>query len=320
MEQHPIPQQISSYEFKLVGNMTLKQFGKLAVGVVLGLILFSSGLPFLIKWPLIFICVGGGAAIAFVPYQDRPLEMWISYLIKRIYSPTVYLYQKSSDPNWLDLDRSLSSKKEDEERVEMKSKGKVNEFISSLPEENDKEVKFGRVRFQKTKQELKVEEEEKRKERRRKMEAKAVEAVQDAPEEEGVKVEEVGAASEKARKEVGLGLKRKISQATADAHHSDIPMPKTPTIPNIIVGMVFDERAKIVENAIVEVQDMEGNPMRALRTNALGQFQTASPLRSGEYVIITEREGITFDIIKIKLIGEVVGPIRIKAKSEKILN
>jgi len=30
MEQHPIPQQISSYEFKLVGEMTLKQFLKAA--------------------------------------------------------------------------------------------------------------------------------------------------------------------------------------------------------------------------------------------------------------------------------------------------
>ena len=28
MEQHPIPQQITSYEFEARGDMTLKQFGK----------------------------------------------------------------------------------------------------------------------------------------------------------------------------------------------------------------------------------------------------------------------------------------------------
>ena len=35
MEQHAIPQQISNYEFKLVGDMTLKQFLKAAAGIVL---------------------------------------------------------------------------------------------------------------------------------------------------------------------------------------------------------------------------------------------------------------------------------------------
>jgi len=35
MEQHPIPQQISSYQFKLVGDMTLAQFGKAAGGIVI---------------------------------------------------------------------------------------------------------------------------------------------------------------------------------------------------------------------------------------------------------------------------------------------
>jgi hypothetical protein len=115
-------------------------------------------------------------------------------------------------------------------------------------------------------------------------------------------------------------LQRKISTATADAHHSQIPMPKTPDIPNIVVGMVFDEEGKIVEGAIVEIQDLTGNPMRALRTNALGQFQTASPLTSGEYVIITEKEGVSFDIIKIRLVGSIVQPIKIKAKTARILN
>ena len=49
MEQHPIPQQISSYEFKLVGEMTLKQFLKAAGGVVLALLINSSKIVFFIK-------------------------------------------------------------------------------------------------------------------------------------------------------------------------------------------------------------------------------------------------------------------------------
>jgi len=47
MEQHPIPQQITSYEFKLVGEMTLKQFAKAAGGIILALLINATKLVFL---------------------------------------------------------------------------------------------------------------------------------------------------------------------------------------------------------------------------------------------------------------------------------
>lgn len=60
MEQHPIPQQISSYEFKLVGEMTLKQFLKAAGGIVLALLFNSTKLVFFVKYPLVFLFGAGG--------------------------------------------------------------------------------------------------------------------------------------------------------------------------------------------------------------------------------------------------------------------
>ncbi|MFA6462708.1 MAG: hypothetical protein WCT51_01505 [Candidatus Shapirobacteria bacterium] len=48
MEQHAIPQQISSYEFKLVGDMTLKQFLKAAVGIVWAIMINSTKLIILV--------------------------------------------------------------------------------------------------------------------------------------------------------------------------------------------------------------------------------------------------------------------------------
>lgn len=74
MEQHPIPQQISSYEFQLVGNMTLKQFFKLAGGLLIAFLFYSTGLPFIIKWPLVISFAALGVALAFLPVNDRPLE------------------------------------------------------------------------------------------------------------------------------------------------------------------------------------------------------------------------------------------------------
>ncbi|HSX48973.1 MAG TPA: PrgI family protein [Candidatus Saccharimonadales bacterium] len=94
MEQHAVPQNISSYQFHLVGDMTLKQFLEIAGGVVVGVLFYATGLPSLIKWPLILISVGIGAALAFVPFEERPLEQWIFAFIRSIYSPTLFHWEK----------------------------------------------------------------------------------------------------------------------------------------------------------------------------------------------------------------------------------
>jgi hypothetical protein len=39
-----------------------------------------------------------GPALAFVPINDRPLEIWIKNLIKRLTSPTQYFYKKQNPP------------------------------------------------------------------------------------------------------------------------------------------------------------------------------------------------------------------------------
>lgn len=94
MEQHAVPQNISSYQFHLVGDMTLKQFLEIAGGVVVGVLFYATGLPSLIKWPLILISVGFGAALAFVPFEERPLEQWIYAFIRSVYAPTLFHWEK----------------------------------------------------------------------------------------------------------------------------------------------------------------------------------------------------------------------------------
>lgn len=98
MEQHPIPQQISSYQFKLVGDMTLKQFFQVAGGVVVSFIIYSAPLYAIIKWPLVLLSAGLGAALAFLPFQERPLERWIFAFFRSIYSPTLYFWRKTEKP------------------------------------------------------------------------------------------------------------------------------------------------------------------------------------------------------------------------------
>ena len=96
MKQHPIPQDITNYKFHLIGQMTLKQFAEVAVGVVLGFVLFKTNLIGIIKWPLIFLSVGGGALIAFVPVEERPMDHWIKTFFKNIYKPTKFFWKKAA--------------------------------------------------------------------------------------------------------------------------------------------------------------------------------------------------------------------------------
>ena len=96
MRDHPIPQDIISYRFHIVGNMTLKQFLEVAGGVVLAVIMYKTGLPGIIKWPFILLFAATGAAAAFLPIAERPLDHWITTYFKIMFKPTKYFWKKTA--------------------------------------------------------------------------------------------------------------------------------------------------------------------------------------------------------------------------------
>lgn len=98
MEQHPIPRQITTFEFKLIGFMTLKQFLYLIAFIPIGLLLFR-----LIPIPIVNVLIGfltglTGVLLAFFPINDRPMDVFIKNLIRRLTSPTQFIYQKENKP------------------------------------------------------------------------------------------------------------------------------------------------------------------------------------------------------------------------------
>jgi len=99
MEQgHPIPRQITTFEFKLIGFLTLRQFIYLLIFIPSGYIAYAL-FPIPLLNILVGIIVGSiGPALAFLPINDRPLEVWIRNLIKRLASPTQYFYKKQNQP------------------------------------------------------------------------------------------------------------------------------------------------------------------------------------------------------------------------------
>lgn len=95
MENHPIPQDITGFQFKLIGNMTVRQFVYLAVGGILAWIFFFFlHLPTLIKLPLSILSLSAGAALAFVPIDGRPMDVMLRNFFRALISPTQFIYKK----------------------------------------------------------------------------------------------------------------------------------------------------------------------------------------------------------------------------------
>ncbi len=96
MDQHPVPQDITGFKFKLVGDMTVKQFGELAFGAVMAYLFFASNWHPILKWPFVLFFTLFGIALAFLPIAERPLDIWIINFFRAIYRPTYYVWKKST--------------------------------------------------------------------------------------------------------------------------------------------------------------------------------------------------------------------------------
>jgi len=94
MQDHALPQDVTGYKFHIIGNMTLKQFGEVAAGCIVGFLLYQTNLLPIIKIPLIVIAAGAGAMVAFVPIEERPLDQWITAFFNALYRPTQYYWKR----------------------------------------------------------------------------------------------------------------------------------------------------------------------------------------------------------------------------------
>ena len=83
---------------------------------------------------------------------------------------------------------------------------------------------------------------------------------------------------------------------------------------NVINGIIKDAKGFLLTDVIILVKDRGGEPVRALKTNKIGQFAISTPLPNGVYVLELEKEGCNFDMIEVKLEGNVLLPIEVRAK------
>ena len=92
-----------------------------------------------------------------------------------------------------------------------------------------------------------------------------------------------------------------------------IGLPIASQEPNLITGIVKDPRGNPLPNILVEVKDPEDNPVRAFKTNGLGQFAAATSLTNGKYIIAFEdpKGQNKFDTVEIEATGTPIMPLEI---------
>jgi hypothetical protein len=116
-----------------------------------------------------------------------------------------------------------------------------------------------------------------------------------------------------------MSTKQQTTQSQQNVHNIPKEMTKSAGLPhvsdtpNVIIGIVKDSRGNVLPGMLVEVKDKAGNPVRAFKTNQLGQFVSATPLASGTYTIEIDdpKKQHNFDIIQIIASNQILLPFEI---------
>jgi hypothetical protein len=342
MEQHPIPQQISSYQFKLVGDMTLKQFFQVAGGVVISLIFYSLPLHPIIKWPFILFFVLLGVALAFLPLRERPLEKWIIAFFRSIYSPTLYTWEKTEKEPVFYTEEAVApeikpivainttqepntTKLEEAEKSFLNKMGGLFSVNNQATTTNNQTVTTKHpiqpqispaISFVNASATTSVTPPSAHQPQPNipiavpqqvptvitRSAPKII--VQETPGKTDSKVTTTNIEAQK--------LEENVITSNAVEFSVDAAPPSPPIAVNTVVGQIMDSERKIIEGAILEIRDSSGRPVRALKSNKAGHFIIVTPLANGKYEIITEKDGFNFDKVSFEAKGEMIQPIAIK--------
>ncbi len=431
MEQHPVPQNVTTFQFRLIGDMTIKQFGYLAGGAILAFIMYKLPLPVFFTWPLAVLFGLGGIGFAFVPIEQRPMDVWILSFIKSVYNPTQYVWSRKTEaarvvhqapaqpptappPAPAAAQRTVNP-------APASQKGNIlNAFFLPTPPRPGGEPgrtvggsssvtpvgvrtphakrgmfdwlfsflapKQNMTRPQIPPQPVTLMNNQWSPMRARHMDFSPPPIVKPAPRVEQklkdagqkeviledklknlqVELKEKNAAASRATQmqtqltELLSEREKMAEELDALREHGNTPivepakvttdattrsttttttqMPNMPTIqiiapgraanvglprlttfPNIVTGIVKDKDKNLLPGVIVTVKDKDGVPLRALKTNRLGQFAASTQLPNGTYLVEIEdpRFRYTFDRAQITLNGSIVPAIEIFAKTEK---
>lgn len=271
MENHPIPQDVTGFQFKLIGNMTVKQFAYLATGIVMSGVFLQFPISIFIKFPFSVFFAILGIGLAFFPISGRPMDAVIGSFIKALLRPTQFVYEKTGGQLYSPSTKASFGAIPGAIPFQQKDKLKVY-LESQAPQKNkidEKESNFLMTVSSLTSN------------------TPLTPPISDIP------------------------LTKPVPAHIAVPFNRNIGLPDTPNYPNLITGVTRDARNNPLPNILIEIKDKENNPVRAFKTNELGRFASATPLINGNYTIEFEdpKGQNRFEKTIINVTGQIIQPL-----------
>lgn len=313
--------------------MTLKQFFQIAGGVIVSLIFYSTPLHPIIKWPIIFLSVGLGAAMAFLPFEERPLERWIIAFFRSIYSPTLFTWKKTDKlpifftetavspaitaiPSSTPVAEPNTNKLEEAEKSFLQKIGGLFS-INNQPPINSSPI----ITTTQTPPTVIIPTPVQPPNPVSPTPAPTLSVPQQVPtvvtrSAPRLVVEESTPTNNRQSPTInpieGQQIEEKAITSDTVEFSVDAAPPSPPIAINTIVGQVMDQDRKIVEGAILEIKDSTGRPVRALKSNKAGHFIIVTPLANGKYEVTVEKTGFNFEPVSFEAKGEMIPAMAIR--------
>ncbi|MBI5619996.1 PrgI family protein [Candidatus Gottesmanbacteria bacterium] len=400
MEQHPVPQNVTTFQFRLIGDWTIKQFGYLAGGAIAAYVCFKLPLPFFFRWPLAVGLPVFGFGLAFVPIEERPMDVWILSFFKSIYSPTEYLWSRSagqkpasrpvpppaSSPrpffshapapaqamptiaapqpatitpriltyrptdvfawlkDWLksrpkappsaasDVFRPETTPSVTGKRLDISTPPTVAVGPAPAADQAIASATAKTAALQEKLNTLTAELTSKTVTESRILELQKQLSValsqKNTMEQDLMRLRQQINRQPPATtplRQATMATPVAVSQPTVRIISPEAAvragLPRLTTFPNVVTGIIKDPNRELLSGVLVTVRDKEGIPLRALKTNRVGQFAASTPLPNGTYVVEVEdpRARFVFDRAQITVTGALLPPLEITAKGQKEL-
>ncbi len=423
-KQHAVPQNIMDVEFKLIGDLTMRQFFYLMIFAAIAYATYSLRVPVVLKWPTIVGSILLGLGFAFVPVEDRGLDEWIVNFFRAIYEENQKIWRKEATPPSVFLHENLALVKQelitlapttsrrkleqflqyqqetqpvdpldipeqayiekihaafmstepmqtsvaleeplvetDFESVESPGTGKE---IGALESAGDKDQREQRARESQQKSPQKPQQRKKPKRQQtfkippsqsaatplspitpdrhsgRKFtnllssEGNIVLPIRGERVLKTVEDVEVSRDAEEKAKQLKQFLKQlgqtegmelpkakvqevqKVQEPETNkvlVKETEMVEPQPTNIPNVVTGVVRGPRNRSLSNLLLIIKNAHNDPVRAIKTNALGQFSITNPLPSGHYKVVVDvnnESGYSFDIIDVEAKGQIISPL-----------
>jgi len=95
---HRIPQNVTEYESRIIGNFTPRQFIYLAIGGVIVMLLMMLPFPNIIRIIGVIITAPVFVILALASFDGRRTDTWILSFIQAVLKPTLRIWEKEAIP------------------------------------------------------------------------------------------------------------------------------------------------------------------------------------------------------------------------------